>query len=179
MDAQIIVQRITTTWTKASRGAAAARLRNALPKVLRLPSEVFAAPMAMHRVVFAESTGFDRSESVSRTASLAELAGRDLLLAAKDMELEVQFIRDRNNAAVASRSYCDETGAVVDRVPAFALTVGQWGQLEYNGRYVDADTGNWWYGRTVVNIGLFAGAATDRFCTSRPNARFVELAILR
>jgi hypothetical protein len=175
---RVVIQLIHTQWTKASRGGDGARLRNALPRQLPLPLESFAAPVTLHRVAFSEFTNFERRETVDRADSPSALALRDLRLAFEGDQLAVKHVRDRQNAAIADRLYPDESGNTVWELDAFVLAPDDWGQLHYNGRYVDMDTGNWWYEQSVYNIGLFTGVVVDRFTSTKPDFRFAELATL-
>lgn len=170
MSPHIVLQAIDTVWSKTSRGGEGARLRRTLPTALPMPLECFASPYALHHATFAESKGFERSDRIVRGKSLPELGVRDLLLQQEDASLAVQLVRDPHNAAVAGR--------IFHSVPAFSLKPGEWGQLQYNGRYVEHDRGNWWYEHHVYNIGLLDAADLDRFVRTKPDRRFLELARL-
>jgi hypothetical protein len=179
MPTRIIIQYIRTTWTKASRGGNNARRRNLLPRCLPLPLECFTARCAVHRAEFSEHSEFRLVESVAKASSLFELGIRDLAMELDGDCLLVHLLRDPQNAAAANRVYRDEPGNVVDKIRAFALQAGEWGQLRYNGRYVDFDTGHWWYEQSVCNIALFSDVAADRFVATPPTKRFAEIARLR
>ena len=175
---RVVIQLIHTQWSKASRGGDGARQRSAFPTQLPLPIESFAAPATLHRVGFSEFSDFERRESVERGDAISALPVRDLALTRDGEKLAVKFIRDRQNAAIADRLFPDESGNTVLEMDAFAIGAEEWGQLRYNSRYVDRDTGNWWYEQSVYNIGLFASVVGDRFVSTNPDHRFVELAIL-
>ncbi len=177
---RFIVQRVHIVWSKASRGGEGARRRRALAKAFPLPLECFAAPFTIHRVSFGELDSFETAVNVvTRGHSFTDLGIRDLQVEFRDGSAQIELIRDPQNAAIADRTHWDSSGNVVNQLTAFTLLEGEWGQLEYNGRYVDRDTGNWWYEQSVYNIGLLREISTERFTGSRPDKRFVELATLR
>ena len=60
---------------------------------------------------------------------------------------------------------------------AFLLCPGKWGRLRYNGRFVEMDSGNWFYEKTVVNIGLLFQPAVDIFFAT-PHNSFSDMARL-
>ena len=175
---QVVVQHIHTMWTKASRGGNGARIRNALPIALPLPLDVFVSPWTLHSINFYEHDAFTKKESVTKAASPEDLAIRVLRFTIHCDRLAVCFLRHPMNAATASRFPSDPPGREILEVDAFALDPSQWGQLTYNGRFVDIDTGNWWYKQSVFNIGYCLKPAKDVFRTTRPASRFVELAQL-
>lgn len=55
---QTIIQLIETQWTKKSRGAPAARLRNAIPEFLPIPDSSLANQVLFHHVVYSEHNDF-------------------------------------------------------------------------------------------------------------------------
>lgn len=175
----MIIQRIHTTWTKASRGGDGAYRRERLPRCLPLPLECFTADFAIHRVDFSEFDDFRPVGSVAKGRSPSDLGICDLSLKVDDEGLVVQFIRDPRNAAGANRMDRDDSGNMVHMPHAFSLKDDEWGRLSYNGRYVDSDTGDWSYQQSIYNIGVFANVEVDRFEATRPAKQFAELAILR
>ena len=176
---RIVIQHIHLMWTKTARGGNAARWRNALPRHFPLPLESFAAPVTLHRIDYPEWMGPEHRERIERYKSVAKLDVRDLSIEMRDDSLVVRHVRDRHNAAIADRLYPDESGNTVFEVDAFCLSLDEWGQLRSNGRYVDIDTGNWWYEQSVYNIGLFSGVDVRRFVSTIPDHQFVEMASLR
>ncbi|MBN1910332.1 MAG: hypothetical protein JW818_11375 [Pirellulales bacterium] len=166
------------TWTKASRGGDGARIRNALPDALPLPLEAFTAPWTLHSIYYHESNDFTKEEVIKKTDSPDVLGIRVLRFKLCNRQLAVSFLHDSANAALVDRIQVDLQGNEILEVDAFVLEPEQWGQLVYNGRFVDMDTGNWWYEHTVFNIGLGLKPAKDLFRSTRPASRFVELARL-
>lgn len=174
-----IIQHIHTIWTKASRGGDGARQRNRIPRCLLLPLECFGAPCSLHLAEYSEDSSFCPTESVGKASSLSELGIRDLAMELNGDRLIVYFLRDAQNAATASRRSRDTSSSDIDRILAFSLENDAWGQIRYNGRYVDFDTGNWWYEQSTYNIGLFSAVAVDRFAVTQPTQHFVEIGRLR
>jgi hypothetical protein len=178
----LLIQHITTDWTKASRGGDGARRRNAVPERLPIPDELVAPNclIRMHRVQFDEAADFQPEYSTAMEDSLEFLHCRGMALQFEGDGVDVSFVRDHFNAAIADRRIVDATGKVVSQIPAFRLKAGQWGQLVNNGRYTDVDTGNWSYEKSIVNIALFAAEVDAQlFVRSRPHCRYVEMAKLR
>ena len=167
---RVIIQRVRCSWTKASRGGEAARIRNALPRQLSLPLEAFAAPVALHRVDFVEAKDFEPQEAVQRFAELSEVRLIDLSLRVIGEKLEAKHLRKADNVAVRHRPYPFIGGVEVEH--------GQWAELRANGRYVDNDTGHWRYDATTYNVGLFWEVAVDRFVQTEAAKRYADLARL-
>jgi len=178
---RIVIQLVHTVWTKASRGSDGARTRNAIPKAFSVPVECFSAPFGIHRVGFQECNEFQAVSRVCNGTTISELGIRDLAFELNDDSLVVNLVPDPMNAAFANRIFVssDEASDPVHVIRAFSLKSDEWGQLRYNGRFVDRHTGSWWYEQSVYNIGLFAKVILDRFIKTRPNGRFAAMARLR
>lgn len=175
---RIVIQRVRATWSKASRGGEGARRRNALPHALPLPPDCRDASFCVHHVRFSEDSDFKRRDSLTEGKSLADLGIGDLVFDFDSDSLDVQLLRNPLNAAMADRLYPDESGNIVRSVDAFSLAAGQWGRLRYNGRYTDADTGDWSYEQTVYNIGLLYDFTPNHFVETSPDCRFADIARL-
>lgn len=175
---RLVIQLMHSRWTKSSRGGDGAVTRADLPLVSRLPLESFASPVTFHAVRFWECDDFAPSDRVARFETTAELPIRDLLLHQAPDGVSVVHVRDQLNAAIADRFLNDEFGNFVYKTDAFSLSDGEWGQIQYNGRYTCIDSGRWWYEQSVYNIGLLTDIDVKRFIDSEPTHRFVELATL-
>ena len=175
---RLVIQLLHSRWTKASRGGNGAVTRAELPLASQLPLDSFAAPITLHSVRFWERDNFVPSDGVKRFDTIAELPLRDLTISPTSDGVSVAHIRDQLNAAIADRLYNDEFGNTVYDIDAFSLSDGEWGQLQYNGRYTCIDSGRWWYEQSVYNIGLFTEIDVNRFINTDPTERFVELATL-
>ena len=175
---RLVIQLLHSRWTKASRGGDGAVTRAELPLASHLPLDSFAAPITLHTIRFWERDDFVPSDGVTRFDTFAELPFRDLTISPTSDGVSVAHIRDQLNAAIADRLYNDEFGNTVYDIDAFSLSDGEWGQLQYNGRYTGIDSGRWWYEQSIYNIGLFSEIDVKRFINTDPTERFVELATL-
>lgn len=143
-------QSIVTEWTKASRGAPLATLRNSVPDAwpvdpfppLSLDDKVL---LLTDDIEFHENNAF-RNPNTKRdltqpTKPLIESPGVDLLY--RDETLQVRF------------HYTFSLGAPPRHTPEnktlFTLQAGQWGQLVFNARYGGT---LWIYRKWAVNIAL-------------------------
>jgi len=116
----VVVQRISTWWTKESRGAPAATARNTAPIAFELPPD-FA--FGLHDIVMREATGF---EPQSHTGELA-----DAELGEAGLGLPVQVIGRTLHVRPPERY----PGSVVirnRRPPAVNLDAGQWVRWQIN-----------------------------------------------
>jgi hypothetical protein len=166
-----VIQHVEVIWGKSSRGGTGARHRNALPRQTKLPRVPERHAVILHKVTFNEFSGFKRKESVKKLKSLDELVVPDLCWNLSEEELTVIYRRNPQNAAVANR--------VGHELAAFVISTNEWGELRYNGRFVDFDTGSWWYEFHVYNIGRFTKLSANCFLKTQPDHKFVEMARLR
>ena len=168
--AHILIQHVHTLWTKQSRGGDAARVRNAVPDALTLPSTIRDAPFVLHHAQFVERDGFVQTDTVRSGAHFGDLSLNDLELTLAADSLTVRYHRNGNNAArTTPQPFTD----------IFSLSESQWGRLTYNGRFTAWNTGNWWYEKSVFNIGWFADFDSQRFVDTDPTCDFSEMAHLR
>lgn len=169
---RIILQRVHTVWTKASRGGVGAVQRNALPHACAIPLDGFAAEITLHRISFQERNDFEPHHGIEPIASLVELDLPGLSVAAEGEQLLVRHPKDPRSLANGTSDYPHE-GA------GFTISLDEWGQVEFNARYADWDTGTWWYERSIYNVGWFSSIEPSRFTTSLPSERIVQRAMLR
>ena len=168
----VIVQGITTRWTKASRGAPQAGLRAAVPEAATLP--VMAG--ARHGVFV---HGLEARE------------GDQFVLEELDAELHPELpvtafaveVAAAGELVVATRSTDRWSGWPRRERPrvVFRLAAGEWGRCVRNSRLGGAR--DWQYTRVVVNVAHLAGglgtAAPDLFTTTEPTYVVNEEAHLR
>ena len=148
MDA--VVQRVRTSWTKASRGGAGATRRNATPTAFLLPPNLRAGA---HEVLMRESDAFHPS---ARELDFSEL---ETIPRVVDGLLRIpppQY----SALATLPRS---------TRPPAVKLSPGQWLQWQVNYRIVATYGGKWHYRLDTFNIAygptrpdVFLGAPTRK-----------------
>ena len=168
--AHVLIQHVHSLWTKQSRGGDAARIRNAVPDALPLPPSVRAAPFVLHHALFVERDDFVQADVIRTGDSFADLDLKDLELSITPDSLNIRFHRNVNNAA-RSTPY--------PFTDVFSLSESQWGRLTYNGRFTAWNTGNWWYEKSVFNIGWFSCIDMRRFIDTEPTCDFSEMAHLR
>lgn len=87
-----------------------------------------------------------------------------------------------HRAYPARKRYAPELGGYSTDLEeeAFDLEKGEYGRLVYNGRFVDSDTGHWYYQNDTVNLVycLNEDIPLDIFQTLRPDKNYSNIAIL-
>ena len=156
----VVVQRVRTSWTKASRGAAWAGTRNAAPTVFPLPHGLRSG---LHEVVTRESDAF-RPQMSERDLTDPGLILREVngLLRVQPPEATIVGMPRRNG-----------------RPPAVRLSPGQWLQWQINYRMVGVTRGGQWsYRLDTFNV-AYNPALPEVFFATPPTRRVVERGILR
>jgi len=168
----LVIQRITTRWTKAARSGAAAACRNAVPRALLLPPLAGAEPgYLLHDIEFLERDGFSRRERVTESDLPTHVHIGPLIVRMMKAEIAVRFIWSRTECGAPERCAHD----------LFLLTGGEWGRFMFNGRFgADSSAGRAWeYHATVFNIASPPGYERKVFLESAPDTEDTRLAILR
>jgi hypothetical protein len=178
----VLVQRLDTEWTKASRGGQGAVRRNGTPLGLPVPSffgfhsDEFC--FRIHRLRFSEQTGFAPTETAEVQGDPVWREGC-VVLAQEAEVVRVRFEYIPGSGGAPAREMFDPSG---DRLPlseeAFTLRLGEWGRVSYNGRFSCVDTGNWWYTKVVCNVGLSLRPAPDWFTQGAPDHVYTRMAEL-
>jgi len=145
----VVIQVVTTRWTKASRGQPKAAARAAVPEVLALR-----APggdlVLVESVVADEQRGFE----VVRTSEHAEaLPLRVANVHVEVVEGAVRVTRRREAGAGWPNRPRD--------VVAFTLDAGEWGQVVTNHRH--SSYAGWSYDKIVANVARPERRAVDAF----------------
>ncbi|MEW5630114.1 hypothetical protein AB1388_26660 [Streptomyces hydrogenans] len=130
---RVVVQRVRTSWTKASRGSTGATVRNAAPIAFSLPTGLTSA---LHDVSMQESDSFVPHMSVR------DLSDPGLVLKESDGLLRVH----RPETTIFSMPQRNR------RPPALRLTPGQWLQWQINYRFVGTWGGPWSYRLDTFNV---------------------------
>jgi len=162
----VIIQRISTTWTKQSRGSPGAIKRNATPEALKLPLEELpreGCSFIEHGSSFHERSGFEdpRPSIVFENFSLERpmrLGG--VLLQREAGRVRVSWDYDSADVGMPLRQQ--------KKNDVFELALNQWGRVTYNGRF-NGEGEIWWYRKTVLNVGLFEKATASVFVGSVPD----------
>jgi len=138
-DLTCIVQIVVSSWTKASRGAPAAGLRNAVPLSFSLPTGYTVGQVLLHEVSCDEGLNFSaRIAPRLRAVSAGQLAAHRLSVCCRKEDVEIAF----SGAPLAPA-----TGRPSDQV---VLVPGQWLRIVTNRRIAVEYT--WAYRRFVYNI---------------------------
>lgn len=177
MDSLIVIQKIHTAWSKNSRGGKLATERNAVPDALAIPAEKLQKPiqgMIEHSIIYSEWRGFPTPSS-ERFLLTRESDGKIrfgcLVIDPIGAGLKVIFEYDARYAGMPVRhaSRGGEPSIYMQLQPR------QWGRVLYNGRF---SANNWWYEKTVVNIGLFEKPEEDLFISNQPDQVISQMAKL-
>lgn len=107
-------------------------------------------------------------------------------LSTENSKAEIRYHYDLHHGALPERHKYDP--AISRYVPlhevAFELEPGDYGQAVCNGRFVDWDTGDWWYEMDILNIILLPEsipeptAPPDCFLARKPNKNYRQVAQL-
>jgi hypothetical protein len=173
----ILVQHITSGWSKASRGGPSAARRNAVPEELPLPTAGAGKrgdTLIQHTVFYGEGNDF---ASPSHDALTAEGAGVIRVGCVRVEPLaggvRVVFEYDPRRAGAPPR----DTHPRASAKTGFELGAGEWGRVLYNGRF-SSDEGGWWYEKTVVNVGCHDEAKAEAFVSTPPQYTINRMARL-
>jgi hypothetical protein len=147
----VVVQLVTVSWSKRSRGGEAARLRAALPEAYPIHRTLFGNRWGLHQVAMYEPAGFQPRERTEVDDVVKNVVGVTLEL--QHDGLHVQFVWTPDVGVPPRRP----------RSRPFVLRPGEWGRVVHNGRFVDFDTGGWYYRKQVVNVALLARFAPRIF----------------
>jgi len=160
-DVDVVAQWVRISWTKASRGGAAATRRNAVPVAFPLP--MIAAPV-LHEVRMSEAEDFEPHSSVTGAVP-GESAGLRLVDGLLRVRLEpTPFGMPRRWR----------------RPPAVRLAPGEWvrWQVNYRFSYPAARGGAWTYRLDTLNL-AHAAQVPAGILLGEPTYRVDELAHLR
>ncbi|QDU02069.1 hypothetical protein V6x_17570 [Gimesia chilikensis] len=153
----IIIQHITTLWTKKSRGMPAAEKRNAVPHRLLLPEAPRPPPpVFVHEVIAQEGNNFQLQQTTEFPAS-------------EEQYWSFQFQQQADQLEVLFTYSWTEHGAP-DRGsytrPLFSLKLSQTGAFAINGRF--SSDGGQSYAAHSVNLGFVNRFHNNLFLTQAP-----------
>lgn len=168
----LIVQEVVTHWSKASRGAPGAVARNGVPDTLVVPVPGGLADpftVVVHHSDFPEARAFKKvNESVSLAEPTAELTLGCVWIVPDPELTQVTY-------------HYDFSGGLPERWSqprSKCLSVGEWGQVLYNGRFSLGWHCFWSYTKRVVNVGLFEHPVQAAFDQSPAKFRMDNRALL-
>lgn len=168
----LIVQRITTEWTKTSRGGDGAARRNATPAAVTLPPISDAdADYLFHDNRFLEWERFQQYSRLTESSIQPHIRVEPLFLHVSSNSVATRFVWSWHHCGAPERESHD----------LFQLSLGEWGQFSCNGRFgAESSSGReWGYHKTVFNIAFVPQFTDDLFIQSKPNACDSRLAVLK
>ncbi len=168
----LIVQRITTEWTKASRGGVGATLRNATPDVLEIPSPTRTMPgYILHDVRYSEHEHFECHSRIFESDAQTHIRIEPVCLHLTKHTVAARFVWSWRHCGAPERDPHD----------VFQLSHGEWGRFTCNGRFgAESSSGReWGYHKTVFNIALTDVFDVRIFTKTDPIADDSRLAILK
>jgi hypothetical protein len=162
-----VIQIIKTTWTKEHRGGKTAGKRNAVPEALRIPlvEHPGEGKLLEHRATFNEWEDFVRLEK------------SEVLQPKKPLTLEaVRYQLTEAGAEITYRydGYRVGAPARTDFPRRFLVRLGDWLQIQYNGRF--AWEGAWSFQKVVVNVAVLDSVNPNFFINAIPSKTFSDLA---
>lgn len=168
----LIIQRIKTTWTKASRGGENASKRNTVPCASTLPS--FSLPTneyLLHDIRYDETNAFRGETQYRNIAHSGSVFLGPLLLYVRPRQAEAKFVWSAHECGAPERV----------SHPLFTLKLGEWGRFECNGRFgATSKSGQaWTYQHSLFNVAFVEGFSSDLFTSSEPTAKMSQMAMLR
>lgn len=168
----LIVQRITTEWTKASRGGQGAAQRNATSDALRLPPLAGSTPhYLLHDIRFLEWEDYECLSDVIESDGQTHIRIEPLFIHVTKKHVATRFLWSWRHCGAPERDSHD----------LFQLSVGQWGRFTCNGRFgAESSSGReWGYHKTVFNIALADQFDESLFVQTHPDADVSRLAVLK
>lgn len=203
----IIIQEITVVWNKNERGGENSRARkNYIFKmpIEKIPSKSDQCLYDKHRLYQRDKKFYTPSEYYKLLGQkirfygkreyeppvlISQLKVKNVSLDESEGGVEVSFSYDPQiNGSPSRKGHnkdYDNThsrfyGKDILNETAFVLKEGQKGQIMYNGRFSDYDTGQWWYEQTAVNIAVvsFEKYSKGVFLSSEVDFYYKQLAHL-
>jgi len=183
----LVTQHIKIEWGKECRGAPYAEQRSHMPKAFRLPkyqhSNQLVDYISHYVYVIQSRNGFtekiNRSEKTSAVSSF-RLGALEILNEPNNCKIEYRYVY-HGRAIPARRGFDYEHGGECDLIEsAMELFPDEYGRIVYNGRFVDYDTGAWYYDLDIVNIMNIQQKefSTNIFTEHEPDKTYNQLAVL-
>lgn len=170
----IAVQTITTTWTKKARGGPLATLRNRVPKqfVLQLLGE--SSPLTWHVIRFSEDNEFrmPSAETVSESCDDSSFGCHNIEVTFTETSATLLY---RYQTGAPAIQFFDRHGTPVPPEHRINIPSHRWASVEYNARYTDLYSGNWWYEHVTVNVAVGPSISDNVFLANKPIERFTQL----
>lgn len=173
----IAVQTITTTWTKKARGGPLATLRNRVPKRFALQLLEGSSSLIWHAIRFSEDNRFQipSAETVSESCGDNSFGCRNVEVTFTETSATLLY---RYQTGAPAIQFFDSHGTPVPPEHGINIHSGRWASVEYNARYTDLYSGNWWYEHVTVNVAVGPSISDNIFLANEPVGRFAQLARL-
>jgi hypothetical protein len=158
----ILVQEITTIWSKQSRGGPLAAARKCGARNLSACLRTYAPTaggLPAHTIAFGEATDFahPREQVMSYTLT-EELRFGCVSITPIGDQVQVIYTYDMGCGGAPQRYGLPQL--------AFTLHQNEWGQILYNGHFLEEYT--WTYRKHVCNIGVFEQVEAEVFVRRPP-----------
>jgi hypothetical protein len=169
----VVAQHIRTKWTKASCGGEDAVRRNGVPEAANVPVQRIPKGnliLVHHVLQYREADGFRQpKEEIRVNPALQMLALGCVTVYHTTDEVIATFRYNYDSGCKPNRGWARKT---------LRLTLNEWGQIVYNGRFVPGWDGDQWYRKTVVNVGMVERLTPGLFTREEPTCRFSAMAEL-
>lgn len=169
----LLVQRLRTCWTKASRGGAGAVLRNRVPEIAEVPPQCLrpeGAGYVLHELTFVERDDFAAPQESLEIHGEREPFSVGCVRITRGLEaVTLEYRWDRGCAGAPERGWSRNV---------VTIRAGEWAQIRYNGRFSVGWDCVWKYEKNVLNVGLFPALEGNAFRGSEPAVRFSDMAHL-
>lgn len=185
----ILVQNIVLSWNKSCRGGKGAVKRSSFSQAAKLPANFFdyiSFGSPVHWVwIQQRADGFHTLvnrrviEEFDMQNSL-RISPMELIPKEND-SCEVRYRYDWHKGAIPERyQYHREKGRILLNELAFELRPFDYGRSICNGRFIDWDTGIWWYEWSIANIMVLPDqkAPLDSFLANTPTHYYRQMAQL-
>ena len=183
----LLIQHINLLWDKECRGAPYSSLRNNMARAYDLPKTFFNYnPLGFpSHYIFLRQEKRGLSEQINRVDTIAKnsnirIGAIEILQQTNCYELQYRY--DFHRAIPERHKYNPKTSMYEPlKETAMELQCGEYGRIIYNGRYVDIDTGYWYYVMNIINIICTTEnrSSLKIFIEREPGKAYNQIAMLR
>lgn len=181
----ILIQHVKLYWCKECRGAPYSTIRNKMPKAFNLPKSFFDYnPIGYpSHYVFMIQNKDGIHENINKKYIISEYENirvGAIEIIKLDNRYVFRYKYDFHRAIPQMHKYNPKISMYVDLEEfAFELLDNEYGQIIYNGRFVDYDTGEWYYNLDILNFVPvdFKKTSLDIF-NSKPDKIYKKINIL-
>ncbi len=178
----LVLQLLTTEWTKESRGGSGARLRNTTPQGVVLPESLIGADdgtLRIHHVYFSERNNFLPREGTNTRSGRSTFEEMEAFRVERTEE-GVRVLLDHGRMGLpGAHEWSWEMARGNQYEELLSVRPGEWGRAVYNERISYWETSHWGYCKHVLNVGLLRDASPDVFLATEPAHEAVREFLLR